>query len=132
MDTKDNAKYNDKEDVLSFTNVAFGEKQRERRRLAALNTAAIIKAHCLEFMQRTFPSKPAVAEKKKTQGATAESITACRPQSKVDYIIYDLTHWQVGVKIHQLDPGSERDRLMRFTRQHPNGTKIAGKYSLAN
>jgi hypothetical protein len=48
----------------------------------------------------------------------------------VDYIIYVLTHWQVGVKIHQLDPGSERDRFIRFRRQHCNGTMLAGKYSL--
>jgi hypothetical protein len=71
-------------------------------------------------MQRAFPSKEAVAEKKKTQAATAAFITACRPQSEVDYIIYVLMHWQVGVKIHQLDPGCERDRLMRFCRQHCN------------
>jgi hypothetical protein len=82
-------------------------------------------------MQRAFPYKEAVAEKKKTPGAAAASIIVCRPQSEVDYIIYVLTHWQVGINIYQLDPGSdERDWLMRFCRQHYNGTKLAGKYSL--
>jgi hypothetical protein len=46
-------------------------------------------------MQRAFPPKVVVAEKKKTQSAAAASITVCRPQSKVDYIIYVLKHWQV-------------------------------------
>ena len=110
LDTKDDAKYNNKEDVHPLTDAVFGGKHREQRRLAAFNTAAIIEAHCQEFMQRAFPSKPAVAEKKKTQGAPAASIKACRQQSKVDCIIYVLTHWQVGVKLHEMDPGTERDR----------------------
>ena len=52
------------------------------------------------------------------------------PQSEVDYIIYTLTHWQVGIKIHQLDPGGERDRLVRLCQQHCNGTKLAETISL--
>jgi hypothetical protein len=129
-DTEDDAKYHDKEDVLPLNDVAFGEKQREQRRLAVFNTATIIEAHCLKFMQRAFPPKPADIEKKKTQAAAFASITACRPQSNLDYIIYVLMHWQVSVKLHELDPGTERDRLMRFCRQHHNGTKITGKYCL--
>jgi hypothetical protein len=76
LDTADEAKYDDEEDVLPLTDAALGEKHREQR---TFNTAAIIEAHCLEIMQRAFPSKEAVAEKKKTQGAAASSITACRP-----------------------------------------------------
>jgi hypothetical protein len=73
-----------------------------------------------EFMQRAFSFKGVVAGKEKMQDAAAASITACRPQNKVDYIIYVLTHWQMGIKIHQLDHGSERDRLVRICWQHCN------------
>jgi hypothetical protein len=39
-------------------------------------------------------------------------------------------HWQVGIKLHEINPGIERDRLTRFCRQHLNGTKITGNYCL--
>jgi hypothetical protein len=41
-DTKDDAKYDDKEDVLPVTDVPFGMKQRGERRLADFNTARVI------------------------------------------------------------------------------------------
>jgi hypothetical protein len=66
IDTKDDAKYDDKEDVLPVTDAPFGEKQRW---LAAFNTATVIAAHQLKFMQRAFPPKQANDGKKKTQGA---------------------------------------------------------------
>ncbi len=82
-------------------------------------------------MQRAFPPKPANDGKTKTQGATTASITARRPQSEVDYIMYVLMHWQVGIKLSTvMNPGIERDRLTRFCRQHHNGTKITAKYCL--
>jgi hypothetical protein len=124
-DTMEDVKYNEEEDVVPLTDVTLRKKQREQRRLAAFDTAAVIEVHCLEFMQRAFPPKVVVAEKKKTQSAPTASITACRLQSKVDCIIYVLMHWQVGVKIHQLDPGSERDKLVTFCWQYCNGTKLA-------
>ncbi len=45
IDTKDDAKYHDKEDVLPVTDVPFGEKQQEERRLAVFNTATVIAVH---------------------------------------------------------------------------------------
>jgi hypothetical protein len=65
-------------------------------------------------MQRAFPPQPANVGKKKTQGAAAASIKACRPQSAVDYIMNILMHWQVGVWLTDLSPGTERDRLQTF------------------
>jgi hypothetical protein len=91
-DTKDDAKYNNKEDVLPLTDAAFEEKQQEQRRLSAFNTAIVIEAHCLEFMPRSFPPKPADEGKKKTRGDAAASIIVCRPQNKLDYIMYVLMH----------------------------------------
>ncbi len=61
--------------------------------MAAFNTAAVAKVHCLEFMQRAFLSKGVLSGKEKTLGTAAASITACRLQSKIDYIIYVLTNW---------------------------------------
>jgi hypothetical protein len=108
--TKDDAKYNDKDDVLPVTDAPFGEKQQEERQLAAFNTATVVAAHCLEFMQRAFLPRPADDGKKKTQGANAASITVCRPQSELDYIIYVLMHWQMGVKLTDMNPVTpERD-----------------------
>ncbi len=94
----------------------FGVRQWDERHLAELNTATVVAAHQLEFMQRDFPPQPANIGKKNTQGAAAASIIACRPQSEVDYIMYILMHWQVGVRLTDLN--------------HCNGPKITGKYCL--
>ncbi len=74
-------------------------------------------------MKRAFPPKSANDGKKKTQGAVAVSNTGCKPQSEVDYIMYVLMHWQVGVKLTDMNPGTERDWLTKFCRQHCNRTK---------
>jgi hypothetical protein len=81
-------------------------------------------------MQRAFPPQPANVGKKKTQGAAAASIKTCRSQIEVDYIMYILMHWQVGIWLTDLNPDTERDRLQKFQRQHCNGPKITGKYCL--
>ncbi len=44
--------------------------------------------------------------------------------------MYILMHWQVGIKLTDMIPGTERDRLQKFCRQHCNGTKINSKYCL--
>ncbi len=105
-------------------------RQRDTRRLAEFNTASVVAAHWLEFMQRAFTPQPAIG-KAKTQGAAAGSIKACRPQGEVDYIVYILMHWQVGIRLTELNPGTERDRLQLFRRKHRNGPKITAKYCLA-
>jgi hypothetical protein len=114
IDTKDEAEYDDKKDVLPVTDAPFGVKQREERCLAEFNMATVLAAHPLEFMQRAFPPQPANVGKKKTQGTAAASIKACRPQSEVDYIMYILMHWQVSVRLTDVNPGTERDRLQKF------------------
>jgi hypothetical protein len=113
-DAWDEAEYDDKEDVLPVTDAPFGVTQRDKRRLAEFNTGTVVVAHRLEFMQRAFPPQPANVGKTKTQGASAASIKACRPQSEVDYIVYILINWQVGVRLTELNPGTERDRLQSF------------------
>ncbi len=82
--------------------------------MAGFNTATVVVTHQLEFMQRAFSPQPTYVGKTKTQGAAAASIKACRPQSEVDYIVYILMHWQVGVQLTELNPGTERDRLQLF------------------
>jgi hypothetical protein len=113
IDTKDEAEYDDKEDVLPVTDATFGVIQQDKRRVAEFNTATVVAVHQLEFMQRAFPPQPANVGKKKTQGSVAVSIKACRPQSEVDYIMYILMHWQVSVRLTDLNPGTERDRLQK-------------------
>ncbi len=82
--------------------------------MAAFNTATVVAAHQLEFMQRDFPPKSANDGKKKTQGAAAASIKACRRQSEVKYIMYIVMHWQVGIRLSNMNPGTERDRLQEI------------------
>jgi hypothetical protein len=82
-DAWDEAEYDDEDNILPVTDVPFGVTQRDARCLAEFNSAEIIAAHRLEFMQRAFPPQPAVG-KAKTQGAAAASIKACRPQGEVD------------------------------------------------
>ncbi len=113
-DAWDEAEYDDKEDVLPVADAPFGVRQWDKRRLAELNTGTVVVAHWLEFMQRAFPTEPANVGKTKTQGAAAASIKACRPQSEVDYIVYILMNWQVGVRLTELKLGTERDRLQSF------------------
>jgi hypothetical protein len=119
-DAWDEAEYDDKDDVLLVTDAPFGVRQRDARCLAEFNTATVVAAHWLEFMQRAFPPQPANVGKAKTQGAATTSIKACRPQSEVDYIVYILMHWQVGIRLTELNPGTERDRLQFFRRKHSN------------
>ncbi len=113
-DAWDEAEYDDKEDVLPVTDAPFGVRQWDKRRLAEFNTGTVVAAHWLECMQRAFPLEPANVGKKKTQGAAAASIKACTPQSEVDYIVYILMNWQVGIRLTELNPGTERDRLQSF------------------
>jgi hypothetical protein len=106
-DTEDEAEYDDEEDVLPVTDAPFGVRQRDKRSLAEFNTATVVVVHWLEFMQRAFPPQRANVGKKKTQGAAAASIKACRLQREVDYIMYILMHWQVGIWLTDLNPGTE-------------------------
>ncbi len=80
------------------------------------------------LMQRAFSPQPAKVGNKKTQGAAAASIKACRPQSEVDFIMYILIHWQMGIQLTDMNPGTERDRLQKFCKKHRNLPKITGKY----
>ncbi len=129
-DSQDEAEYDDEVDVLPVTDAPFGVTQWDGRCLAEFNTTAAVAAHWLEFMQRAFLPQPANIGKAKTQGAAAASIKACRLQSEIDYIVYVLMNWQVGVRLTELNPGTERDRLQGFRRKHRNGPKITPKYCL--
>jgi hypothetical protein len=113
-DAWDEAEYDDEEDVLPVTDVPFGVRQWDKRHLAEFNTGTVVVVHWLEFMQRASPPQPANVGKTKTQGAAAVSIKAYRPQSEVDYIVYILMNWQVGIWHTELNPGTERDRLQLF------------------
>jgi hypothetical protein len=126
----DEAEYDDKDNVLPVTDAPFGVMQQDARHLVEFNTAAAVAVHRLEFMQRAFPPQSANGGKAKTQGAAAASIKACRPQSEVDYIVYVLMNWQVGIRLTELNPGTERDRLQGFRRKHCTGPKITAKYCL--
>ncbi len=67
-DAWDEAEYDDEDDVLPVTDAPFGVRQCNVRHLAEFNTAAVVAAHWLEFMQRDFPPQPANVGKAKNPG----------------------------------------------------------------
>jgi hypothetical protein len=66
-------------------------------------------------------------DKLSLQGA---HIKMCRPQKDIDYIIYALKNWRVGVNIKVMDPCPERDSISKFRHANHNGTKYAKQYVL--
>jgi hypothetical protein len=54
----------------------------------------------------------------------------CMSQKDLDCIANGVRYWEPGVKIKEMEPGYDRDRLQEFDRKHPNGAKFANSYSL--
>ena len=48
----------------------------------------------------------------------------------IDYIIYVLKNWCVGINIKNMDPCPERDSISKFRRANHNGAKYVKQYVL--
>ncbi len=90
--------------------------------------AALIKAHCNEFMRKAFPLREIPVGT--PQLTAAGMITSSRSQKDLDYIANVVRHWELGAKIKEMEPGYEKNRLIEFRRKHPNGSKFVNSYSL--
>ncbi len=81
----------------------------EQRRLIDNNLnpvlLAMIDRHRKIFMAKAFPP---------VQEDAADYMLWCRPQAELDYIIHVLNNWQEGVRLKEVPPGPERDRLAKF------------------
>jgi hypothetical protein len=93
-----------------------------------IKALAVVKEHRREFMWRAFPEKQLPAGV--SQSVAAATISLCRPLKELQYITEVVRHWQVGVKIKEMDAGYERTRLQEFCRQNPNGAKFVKQYVL--
>jgi hypothetical protein len=100
----------------------------EERRAAEQMTVALIKALSNEFMKRAFPPREILIGI--PQLTAAGMITMCRSQKDLDYIAIVVRHWELGVKIIEMEPGYEKNRLIEFHRKPPNGSKFMNSCSL--
>ena len=78
----------------------------------AEKAAELIEKHRQEFMKRAFSVRTLAADVPLTTASA--SIKMCRPQKDIDYIIYILKNWCVGVNIKFMEPCSERASIAKF------------------
>ncbi len=108
------AEYYQDEDIDPITNAAINH-DKEERRFAVFDMTLVVEVHCKEFMQRELPAQPQHSDATgRLQGTAAASITGCRPQKEVTYIIYVLLQWDDSVKIQDMTPGPEKGKFVDF------------------
>ena len=79
-------------------------------------------------MQRAFSVRTHATDVPLTTASA--SIKMCRPQNDIDYIIYVLKNWHVGINIKNMDPCPERDSISKFRKANNNGAKYVKQYVL--
>ncbi len=72
--------------------------------------AAIIASHKKAFMEKAFP--PGKEKKYLNAKSKSASIPSRWPKLELDYIIYVVSNWQVGVQIRSMTPGYKRGSLL--------------------
>ena len=102
-------------DMLPVTDGAhsLGSLTVEDRRATEQRAAAVVEVHRQEFMRRALAM-----------------MTMVRPQSYLEYIANVVQYGQPGVKIREMEPGYERNRLRDFRRNNKNGFKYMKQYCL--
>jgi hypothetical protein len=122
-------KYDDEDDIIPATNgpVVTTAQDAAVDLFIAEKAAALIEKHRHEFTKRAFSVRTLAAEDVPLTTASA-SIKMCRPQKDIDYIIYVLTNWRVGVNIKLMDPCPERDSI--FSTCQPQWCQYAKQYVL--
>ncbi len=83
-----------------------------REAFIAAKVAEPTKKHCKEFMKRAFLLR--VISNNIPLTTASAMIKMCRPQSDIDYIIYCLKNWEVGVCIKTMEHCPEKDRIAKF------------------
>jgi hypothetical protein len=77
-------------------------------------------------MKRVFSVRTLAADVPLTTASA--SINMCRPQKDIDYIIYVLKNWCVGVNIKFMEPCLERDSISKFRKANHNCAKYVKLY----
>ncbi len=93
----DDNKYDNDEDHLPVTNVSHSVSAVDAERDAFIDArvAELTKKYCHEFMKKAFLLR--VLSKDLPLNTVSVMIKMCRPQKDLDYIIYCLRSWEVGV-----------------------------------
>ncbi len=123
-------KYNDEDDIIPATDgpVLTTAQDVAADLFIAEKAADLIEKHRQEFMKRAFSVRTITADVPLTTASA--SIKMCRPQKDIDYIIYVLKNWCVGVNIKHMDPCPEREIIFKFPKANHNGAKYAKQYVL--
>ena len=87
-------KYDNEDDFIPATDGPIQQDAVDDM-LIAEKAAELIEKHHQEFMKRAFSVRTLAADVPLTTASA--SIKMCRPQKDIDYIIYVLKNWQVGV-----------------------------------
>ena len=107
-------KYDDEDDNIPATNgsiVSTGHDI-EVDYFIAEKAVELIEKHHQEFMKRTFSVRTLATDVPLTTASA--SIKMCRPQKDIDYIIYILKNWHVGITIKFMDPCPEKESISKF------------------
>jgi hypothetical protein len=86
-------KYDNEDNFIPATNGLIQDAADDM--FIAEKAAELIEKHRQEFMKRAFSVRTLATVVPHT--TTSASIKMCRPQKDIDYIIYVLKNWQVGV-----------------------------------
>ncbi len=108
-------KYDNEEgDHIQVTNASCSAStvDTEREAFIATNAAELTKKHCKEFMKRAFLLQ--VLSNNIPLTTASMMIEMCRPQSDIDYIIYCLKNWEVGVCTKHMEHCPLRVRIAKF------------------
>jgi hypothetical protein len=107
-------KYDDDDDIIPATDgpMVVTDQDIAADLLIAENAAELVEKHHQEFMKRAFSVRTHAADVPLTTASA--SIKMCRPQNDLDYIIYILKNWRVGVNIKNMDPCPERESISKF------------------
>jgi hypothetical protein len=120
-------KYDNEDDFIPATDGPI-QQDAVGDMLIAEKAAELIEKHRQEFMKRAFSVRTLAADVPLITASA--SIKMCRPQQDIDYIIYVLQNWCVGVNVKLMDPCSERDSIRKFRRANHNSAKYANQYVL--
>ena len=123
-------KYDDEDDIIPATDgpMVAADQDIAADLFIAEKSAELVEKHRQEFMKRAFSVRTHAADVPLTTASA--SIKMCRPQKDLDYIIYILQNWRVGVNIKLMDPCPERDSISKFRKANNNGAKYVKQYVL--
>ena len=89
----------------------------------------IVEQHRQSFMERAFPpiaDSPMYASRFQQSAA----IQSCRSAVELDYIAYVVQNWGAGINLKTAQPSPQVEKLKKFRRNHPYGTKWVKQYCI--